>query len=133
MNHFFRICTIMELKELNWFCKHVRNVKSSQPYISMNFCTEFSKHKFFHVSIVKLLFVAHEPHDIPWKLFLKRHFIADILLQCLITVRTLECLGELSKLFDHRYSLTEAAMEKRSLKIVLHLIAYKSCYLLKFF
>ena len=44
----------MELKELNWLCKHMKNFRSSQPCTSMNFCTEFSvKHKFFHVSIVK--------------------------------------------------------------------------------
>ena len=32
----------------------MKNVRSSQPCISMNFCTEFSKHKFFPVSIVKM-------------------------------------------------------------------------------
>ena len=37
---FSDICTIMELKELNWLCKHMKNVRSSQPFISMNF---FSK------------------------------------------------------------------------------------------
>ena len=37
------------IKELNWLCKHMKNVRRSQPCISMIF---FSKHKFFHVSIV---------------------------------------------------------------------------------
>ena len=42
----------MELKEPD--CVNMKNVRSSQPCISMNFCTEFSKaRKFFHVSIVK--------------------------------------------------------------------------------
>ena len=27
----------------NWLCKHIKNVRSSQPYVSMNFCTEFTK------------------------------------------------------------------------------------------
>ena len=40
---FSDICTIIELKEFNWLCKHVKNVRSSQPCILMNFCTEFSK------------------------------------------------------------------------------------------
>ena len=42
-SRFSDICTIMELKELNWLCKHMKNVKSSQPCTSMNFCTEFIK------------------------------------------------------------------------------------------
>ena len=33
----------MELKELNLLGKHMKNVRSSQPCVSMNFCTEFSK------------------------------------------------------------------------------------------
>ena len=37
------------IKKLNWLCKHMKNVRRSQPCISMIF---FSKHKFFHVSIV---------------------------------------------------------------------------------
>ena len=37
------ICTIMELKKLNWQCKHMKNVRSHQPCISKNFSTEFSK------------------------------------------------------------------------------------------
>ena len=40
---FSDICKIMELKELNWFCEHTKNVRSSQPCTSMKFCTEFSK------------------------------------------------------------------------------------------
>ena len=36
-SRFSDICTIMELKELNWLCKHMKNVRSSQPCISMNF------------------------------------------------------------------------------------------------
>ena len=64
---FSDICKIIELKELNWLRKHMKNVRSSQPCLSMNFCTEFSKalfqwifvlnsakHKFFPVSIVKV-------------------------------------------------------------------------------
>ena len=42
----FRMLTqkpTMELKELNGFCKHTKNVRNSQPCISMNFCTKFSK------------------------------------------------------------------------------------------
>ena len=35
-SRFSDICTIMELKQLNWFCKHMKNVRSSQPFISMN-------------------------------------------------------------------------------------------------
>ena len=42
-SRFSDIYTIMELKELNWLCKHMKNVRSSQPCISMNFSTEFSK------------------------------------------------------------------------------------------
>ena len=43
-SRFSDICTIMELKELNnLLCKHLKSVRSSQPCISMNFCTEFSK------------------------------------------------------------------------------------------
>ena len=42
-SRFSDICTIMELKELNRLYKHVKNVRSSQPCISMNFCNEFNK------------------------------------------------------------------------------------------
>ena len=37
-SRFSDICTIMELKELNWLCKHMKNVRSRQPCILMNFC-----------------------------------------------------------------------------------------------
>ena len=63
------------------------------------------------------------------ELFLKKCFITGIFLQYFITVRTLDSLGELSKIFDYRYSLTEAATEKCSLKMTLHLITYKLCSL----
>ena len=48
------ICTIMELKELNWLSKHMKNVRI---YFNVYF-NEFlywiqQKNKFFHVSIVK--------------------------------------------------------------------------------
>ena len=33
--------TIMELKELIWLCKHMKNVRSSQPCTLMNFGTQF--------------------------------------------------------------------------------------------
>ena len=51
-SRFSDICTIIELKELNWLCKHTKNVRSSQPFTSMNFCTKFSKAEVFHVSTV---------------------------------------------------------------------------------
>ena len=51
-SRFSDICTIIQVKELNWLCKHTKNVKSSQPCISMNFCTELSKEQVFHVSIL---------------------------------------------------------------------------------
>ena len=46
------ICTIMELKELNLLCSHMKNVRSSQPCISIN-------HWFFPVGIV---IAANEIH-----------------------------------------------------------------------
>ena len=46
-SHFSDICTIIELRELNGLCKHMKNVRSSQPCILMNFCTEFSKAQVF--------------------------------------------------------------------------------------
>ena len=44
----------MELKELNCLSKHMKNVRSNQTCISMNFVLNSAKNKFFHVSIVKL-------------------------------------------------------------------------------
>ena len=35
-SRFSDISRIMELKELNWLCKHIKDVRSIQPYISMN-------------------------------------------------------------------------------------------------
>ena len=49
---FSDICTITELKEPNWFCEYMKNVRSSQPCISMNFVLNSVKHKFFPVCIV---------------------------------------------------------------------------------
>ena len=46
-SRFSNNCIIIELKELNWLCKHIKKVRNSQPYISMNFCTEFSKAQAF--------------------------------------------------------------------------------------
>ena len=39
---FSGICTIIELNELNWLCKHMKNFRRNQPCILMNFCTELS-------------------------------------------------------------------------------------------
>ena len=39
-SRFSDICTIKELKELNCLCKRMKNVRSSQPCISMNFFSE---------------------------------------------------------------------------------------------
>ena len=50
-SRFSDICTILELKEPNWLCKHMKNVRSSQTCISMNLVLTSVKHKFFHVSI----------------------------------------------------------------------------------
>ena len=38
---------------LNWLCKHMKNVRSRQPCISMSFALNSVKHKFFPESIVK--------------------------------------------------------------------------------
>ena len=46
-SRFSDICAIMELKELNLLCKHMKIVRSSQPCISVNICTEFSKAQVF--------------------------------------------------------------------------------------
>ena len=45
-------CTIKELKELNWLWRHMKNVRSSQPCISMNVCTESSSS--IWVSLIEL-------------------------------------------------------------------------------
>ena len=42
-SRFSNITTIIQSKKLNCLCKHMKIVRSRQPYISMNFCTEFSK------------------------------------------------------------------------------------------
>ena len=44
-SRFSDISAIIELKELNSLCKRMKNFRSSQPCISKNFCTEFSKAK----------------------------------------------------------------------------------------
>ena len=46
---------------VNWLCKHMKNIRSSQPCISMNFCNEFSKGQVFYpVSIVNKLTELNE-------------------------------------------------------------------------
>ena len=47
VSRFSDICTIMKLEELNWLCKHMKNIRNSQPCISMNFFNEFSKAQVF--------------------------------------------------------------------------------------
>ena len=42
-SRFSDIPAIIELKELNSWCKHMKNVRSSQPCISKNFSTDSSK------------------------------------------------------------------------------------------
>ena len=54
---FKNICTVwyvpMEFKDVNWLCKHVKKVRSSQASISRNPCIELRKPQFFTASIVK--------------------------------------------------------------------------------
>ena len=56
-NHPFWLPTIIELKELNWSCKHMKKFRSSQPCISINFCTGSSSPKW--VSLNSL--AKHDP------------------------------------------------------------------------
>ena len=42
----------MELKELNWFCKYLKDVRSSQPFLYWIFVLNLVKHNFSHVSVV---------------------------------------------------------------------------------
>ena len=46
------------------------------------------------------------------------------MLHVFITAGILETLGELSKILDHRHSLTEVAMERSSMKITLCLLTH---------
>ena len=46
------ILTIIKLKEANWLCKHMKNVRSDQPCISMNFCAEFSTKSSMWISLI---------------------------------------------------------------------------------
>ena len=50
------ICThvTMECIELNWSCRHMKNVRSSQASVLINSWTELSKTQFFPVRIVSL-------------------------------------------------------------------------------
>ena len=57
--------------------------------------------------------------------FSKKCFVTEIFLQCFITARILESLVELFQIFDHRYSLKEAATGRCSFHIVLNLITLK--------
>ena len=54
MNHVIPTSVrITELKELNRLCKHIKNVRRSQPCILMNFCTKCSKAQVLPCDIVK--------------------------------------------------------------------------------
>ena len=61
-SHYSDISTMIELNEINWLSKHMKNVRSSQPCISMNLVLNSAKNKFFHVSIVEL-FIQMAPHN----------------------------------------------------------------------
>ena len=50
---FIRHLRVIELKEFNWLCKHIKNVSSSQPYISMNYCTINQWSTSFSLTIVE--------------------------------------------------------------------------------
>ena len=43
----------MELKELNWLCKHMKKSEAANLVFQWIFVMDLIKHKFFHVSIVK--------------------------------------------------------------------------------
>ena len=44
----------VEYVKLNWLCKHMKTIRSSQASIAINSITKLSKTQFFPVSIVKL-------------------------------------------------------------------------------
>ena len=72
MNTFFRHQCDNGTKRTYWLCKH-ENVRSSQPCISMNFCTEFNTaRKFFHVGIVKFTL---------WKTLFREWFLTNSYIQ----------------------------------------------------
>ena len=63
---------------VNWLCKHTKNVRSSQPCFSINFCTEFSKAQVFPLSIVKQIFGSSASSLGDMCFFLLRDFICII-------------------------------------------------------
>ena len=51
-SRFSDICTIMELKELYWLCKHMKTLEATNHVFQWIFVLNSVKQKFFHVSIV---------------------------------------------------------------------------------
>ena len=60
---------------VNWLCKHMKNVRSSQPCFSINFCTEFSKAQVFPLSILKQIFGSSASSLDDMCFFLLRDFV----------------------------------------------------------
>ena len=57
-SRFSDICTIMELKQLNWLCKHVKKSEAANLVFQWIFVLNSVKRKFLHVSIVNAAFLA---------------------------------------------------------------------------
>ena len=53
--HFPDICAIMELKEVNWLCKHIMMSEAANLIFQWIFVLNSVKHRFLHLSIVKKL------------------------------------------------------------------------------
>ena len=73
-SRFSDIYVIIELKELNWLRRHMKNNRSSQLCISMNFCTESSSSMWVSLRTIPVHFKVHIGH---------RGYYQDMTLSCL--------------------------------------------------
>ena len=73
---FSDICTIIELKEPNWFCEYMKTVRSSQLVFKWIFVLNSIKHKFFPVCIVNYVQVFW--FLTKWTCFLLVYYVSNL-------------------------------------------------------
>ena len=86
MNHIFQTTVlIMECIELNWLCKHIEKIRSSQPAIAV---LNWVKHQSFPVSIVNIRIIKLRCISAPpsWS------HINNIIALTILTIWNIQCL-----------------------------------------
>ena len=126
MNHIFQTSVlIMEYIELNWLCKHIKKIRSSQP---ATLVLNWVKHQSFPVSIVKSFQILFDVYYYPHQNKFQIHKFNFTLIQNIFKVSHLKQKNPFQLFYHYRTSESYFILD-----FSLHLIIKRTNFTIYFF